>query len=250
MKMGNNPTKKEYTHENKNSSQLFTEKELNFLVSLDRDITGFTGKYMKIADNKYSLETFIYKTPDFYNQVGLEFDSKNFLDKNPDKTIELLYILEKEFWNKGWIHGDLDTSNIVIQYEDNKTYFRIFDFEEIQYESPRNKVGFFKFIWSDIRKFMKEYLDLFLVKNTKTKKCYWLYKEHFFSSNNNIEYYLCNIIDMDSNKNINVSKSIKEILNFLDRFSVYKYLYSFTNKNKDNSNFEVVHDKMILSKDD
>lgn len=245
--MNRNPFKTEYTGDNEDNGQTFTKKEASFLLQLDRDIVGFTGKYKKV-DNNYSLETFIYQIPNFYNKTNLEFDSKLFLQKTPDKLIKLLYILKREFWNKGWIHGDLDTSNIVIQYKDNQIFFRIFDFEEIKYEPPQNKVEFFKFIWSDIRKFMKEYLDLELVRNIETKKCYWLYnRKYFFNSDNNLEVLLCNIIDFNSDKNINVDKNIKDILEFLNKFSVYKSLYPFITK--DNNDFEVVYDNMKLYKD-
>lgn len=237
----------EYTGDNVGNGQTFSKDESVFLLNLNRDIVGFTGNYKEVGDEEYSLETFIYKTPDFYERINIECDSKIFLEENPDKVIELLNILLKEFWIKGWVHGDLDSSNIVIQYKDDEIFFRIFDFEEIEYETPVNSVEFFKFIWSDIRKFMKEYLELELVRNIKSKKCGWLYKKKFFTTDTNIEYRLCNIIDMKLDKNINFSKNIKEILNFLDKFSVYKYLYDFMNK--DIGNFEVVHDKMILSKD-
>ena len=135
----------------------------------------------------------------------------------------------------------------MIQYKDDKIFFRIFDFEEIESRPVENSVIFFKFIWSDIRKFMKEYLELELVRNTNTKKCYWLYKkEYFFNTDNKLEDFLCNIIDMSPDSNINVDKNIKDILQFLNKFSVYKYLYPFMRKDK----FRVVYDKMILSKDD
>lgn len=53
---------------------------------------------------------------------------------------------------------------------------------------------------------------------------------------------------MSPDSNINIGKNIKDTLQFLDKFSVYKYLYSFMSK--DNTKFRVVYDKMILSKDD
>jgi len=244
-----NPLRTEYTGDNPENGQTFSGEEANFLLKLNRDNVGFTGEYKEVGDDEYSLETFIYQVPDFYNQTNIKYDSKTFLQKNPNKVRELLYILLGEFWSKGWVHGDLDSSNIVIQYKDDKIFFRIFDFEEIEYRPVENTVKFFKFIWSDIRKFMKEYLDLELVRNMKTKNCYWLYqKKYFFNTDNEVEVRLCNIIDMSPNSNINVGKNIIDTLQFLDKFSVYKYLYPFMSK--DNTKFEVVSDKMILFEDD
>lgn len=244
-----NPVRIEYTGDNPENGQTFSGKDVNFLLRLNRDNVGFTGEYKKVGDDEYSLETFIYQVPNFYNQTNIECDSKTFLEKSPNKVIELLHILLQEFWSKGWVYGDLDSSNIVIQRKDDKIFFRIFDFEEIESRPVENSVRFFKFIWSDIRKFMKEYLELELVRNTKTKKCYWLYKkQYFFNTDNKLEDRLCNIIDMSPNSNINVGKNIKDTLQFLDKFSVYKYLYPFMSK--DNTKFRVVYDKMILSKDD
>lgn len=244
--MSKNPVRIEYTGDNVYNGQTFSTEKKNFLLNLDRNIVGFTGNYKKVGNNKYSLQTFIYQIPNFSSQTNLEFDSKIFLQENPDKTVQLLEILQREFWNKGWIHGDLDTSNIVIQYKDNQVFFRIFDFEEINYKTPQNNVKFLKFVWSDIRKFMEEYIDLKLVRHIETKKCYWLYKDkYFFNTDNNLEYLLCNSIDMNSDKIIDVSKIISNIIKFLDRFSVYKYLY-FLSENEI-TDFKVVNDEMILS---
>tara|TARA_Y100000389_G_scaffold72500_1_gene69257 strand:+ start:1094 stop:1816 length:723 start_codon:yes stop_codon:yes gene_type:complete len=240
--MGNNPVKKEYTKKNK--EKLFNFKEANFLLDIDRNNVGFTGNYEKITDDEFLLETIVYENFDLS-----KYDSKTFLDNNPDKIIKLIAILAREFWIKGWIQGNLDSSNIIVFHIDNKLFFKIFNFDKIEHKSPENSFYFFKFIWSDIRKFMKEYLELELVRNTKTKKCYWLYKkEYFFNTDNKLEDRLCNIIDMSPNSNINVGKNIKDTLQFLDKFSVYKYLYPFMSK--DNTKFRVVYDKMILSKDD
>lgn len=248
-----NPVRKEYTGDDPENGQTFSRKEINFLLNLNRDNVGFTGNYKKVGYDEYSLETFIYQVPDFYNQINTECDSKIFLENNPTKVIDLLYILLKEFWRKGWVHGDLDSSNIVIQYKDDKIFFRIFDFEEIESMPVENSIRFFKFIWSDIRKFMKEYLELELVRNTNTKKCYWLYKkEYFFNTINNVEDHLCNIIDMSPDSNINVGENIKYILQFLYTFSVYKFsVYKIVYPiSKDNTKFGVVYDKMLLSKDE
>lgn len=232
--------KKEYINDNKD----FSPKEANFLLNIDRDNVGFTGEYKK-SDDEYLFETMIYER---FNSCN-EYNSKIFLDNNPDKVTRLIIILAKEFWIKGWIHGNLDSSNIIVYHMDTKVFFKIFNFDKIEYKSPENSFYFFKFIWTDIRKFMKEYLELELVRNMKTKKSYWLYKkEYFFKTDNKLEECLCNIIDMNPNSNINVGKNIKDILQFIDKFSVYKYLYTFMSK--DNTNFEVVYDKMILSKDD
>tara|TARA_Y100000389_G_C17304594_1_gene434736 strand:+ start:504 stop:737 length:234 start_codon:yes stop_codon:yes gene_type:complete len=52
---------------------------------------------------------------------------------------------------------------------DNKVFFKIFNFDKIEYKSPGNSFYFFKFIWTDVRRFIKEYLELELVRNTNTK---------------------------------------------------------------------------------
>ena len=80
---------------------------------------------------------------------------------------------------------------------------------------------------SDIRKFMKEYLELELVRNVKTKKCYWLYKKkYFFNSNDDSQFKLeddvCYIIDKESDKPFNFCKFMKEIIYFIRIFCVNK----------------------------
>ena len=218
---------------------------------MDRDIVGFTGKFSEKEDGIYSLETFIYKTPDFYNQVNLEYDSKTFLEKNPIKVIDLLTILHNEFWCKGWVHGDLDSSNILIQYkDDDNIFFRIFDFEEIEYSVAGDRVGFFKFIWSDIRKFIKEYLELELVKDVKNDKCYWLYQNKIFNSDNNLERFLCDLTGkIEDDAYINFRKYILVTLDFIANFTLGLKPYTYTDF-KDFKNLKVVYDNMILSEND
>lgn len=246
--MSNNPIKKEYTNEGENADHIFSYKETEFLLGLDRTIVGFTGNYKEIND-EYALETYIYLMPNFYEKTNLEYDSKIFLHKNPCELKRLLLILSKEFWFKGWIHGDLDNSNIVIQYENDNVYFRIFDFEHLEYKNPQNTVDFFKFIWSDIRKFMKEYLILELVRNTKTKKCYWFYdNKYFFKTQENLESKLCNIIDMDSSEYLDFGKNLQSIIKFIDNFAVNKYLYDFKTDSGEDviGDVDVVGDEMFL----
>jgi hypothetical protein len=240
-----NPIKIEYTGV---SGQIFNEQDTIFLLNLNRNIVGFTGNYKK-EDDMFSLETFIYKAPNFYTGENLECDSKTFLQNHPNKVIDLLTILHNEFWYKGWVHGDLDSSNIVIQHKDNNIFFRIFDFEHIEFNVPTDSIGFFKFIWSDIRKFMKEYLDLELVKNMKTNKCYWLYEQtKLFNSYKNVEETLCDIIVRSQDDCVDFRRTILVTLEFLASFSVYKQEYTFTTP--DNKELKVVYDNMILSGDD
>jgi len=246
--MSLNPLKKEYTNEGENYRHIFSEEKKDFLLGLDRNIVGFTGNYKQVINNLYTLETYIYRIPDLYNRSGLEYDSIIFLDKKPHRIEKLFLILLQEFWSKGWIHGDLDSSNIVIQYEGDHIYFRIFDFEYLEYKNPGNNVGYFKFIWSDVRKFIKEYLRVELIRNTDTNRCYWFYdNKYLFETKNKIENILCDIIDMDDDKHIILRKVMKDIVNFVDNFSVGKYLYDF--KDDDGvDNFSVVGDKMIQYK--
>lgn len=73
-----NPVRTEYTGDNPENGQTFNGKEANFLLKLNRDNVVFTGEYKKVGDDEYSLETFIYQVPDFYNQTNIECDSKHF----------------------------------------------------------------------------------------------------------------------------------------------------------------------------
>ena len=50
---------------------------------------------------------------------------------------------------------------------------------------------------------------------------------------------------MSPTSNIEISKNINDISKFINKFSVYKYLYDF--RTQDSTNFEVVYDNMILS---
>lgn len=237
--MGNTLIKKEYIKKNK--EKLFNLKEANFLLKLNKDNVGFTGNCEKISNDEFLLETIVYKNFDLSN-----YNSKIFLDNNPDKIIKLISILAKEFWLEGWIHGNLDSNNIIVYHIDNKVFFKIFNFDKIEYKSPGNSFYFFKFIWTDVRRFIKEYLELELVRNTNTKKCYWRYQgKYFFNSDDDnddsqfkLEDDVCYIIDKESDKSFNFCKFMKEIIYFIRIFCVNKYLYVF--EQYDNKEFQVI----------
>lgn len=48
---------------------------------------------------------------------------------------------------------------------DNNLFFKIFNFDKIEHKSPENSFYFFKFIWTDVRRFIKEYLEIQILKN-------------------------------------------------------------------------------------
>lgn len=166
--------KKEYSSNQKD--WFYDWGTVKFLFKLmESGNVGLTGEYQKKEDEygytMYSLETILYQTYDgTKHKETKKYSSQYFLQENPEEVENFLEFLRKYFWTQGWIHGDLDPSNTVIHYpEENKHQFKIFDFEFVEYIHEDTSIGYvpntvrtFKFIWTDIRRFMREYLNLTL----------------------------------------------------------------------------------------
>jgi len=166
-----------------------------------------------------------------YNDINTyQYDSKDFLNKNPKEILQLLLILRKEFWDKGWVLGDLDTKNITVYKKDNKVFFRIINYLEVKNKITQDVVSFLKFVWTDIRKFIKNYLHLELVKNTESGQCFWKYNEYFLlKMDNMLEDKLCKIFDTNSQNEFPDKDNLTEIINIIGDFplKVEDYIENF-----------------------
>lgn len=217
-------------------NKLYTDAEdTKFLLSLPRDIVAFTGEFEVNPENKeeYVLKTDLYLT-------GEDYNSKIWFNKDVNLYNNFIDTMYTNFWTRGWVHGDLDTSNITIQpnlINPNLSKFKIFDFEFItKYEyRNHNTVGFIKFIWSDIRKILKEYFNIYLVRNKDTEKCYWLIDECFGDVRDNCIYVfsnilsaeLCNLLDKHDTTPINSALILQKLQQVLkDMFLVKNGLHS------------------------
>jgi len=191
-----NPIRTEMCKTQDGDDIFISNNEKMFLLSINKNITGFTGKTKKDG-KEYQLETFIYK--DANN--GDQFNSKIIFNKNPQMFLYFMQQMYDKFWKNGWIHGDLDTSNIVIQYfENTEMTFRIFDFEHVEYKEPKNTTEFFKFIWSDISKILNEYFSISLVKYTKFDQCFLCINNRIAIEESPYIHQICSVLDSQDDR--------------------------------------------------
>ena len=142
-----NPFRKELSTSSSSEEVWLNEEVVNFIYKLPREITAFTGKHIEKNIGKgreYRLETNIYKDTNY----GEKYNSKKMFLNNNILFKDFLNNMKKYFWNKGWVHRDLNKSNYVIYYYNQKPKLKIFDFEHTEkYTLDLNTVGYFKFLW-------------------------------------------------------------------------------------------------------
>lgn len=70
----------------------------------------------------------------------------------------------KYFWIKGFCHGDLDPSNIILTKEGN---IQLIDLEDLSlYHGEKNTVGFFIYLWKkDVLRILREFCNIWDVND-------------------------------------------------------------------------------------
>ena len=210
-----NPFRKEWSTSSSSEEVWLDENVANFILNLPREITAFTGKHIEKNIGKgieYRLETNIYKDTNY----GEKYNSKKIFLKNNILFEDFLNNIKKYFWNKGWVHGDLNPSNYVIYYSNQKPKLKIFDFEHTEKYTLKdlNTVGYFKFLW-------KEELRLLYYIYANGME---LNKDNFTWNINGIEMEdkmsktIYMFLNSENNEKININKLLNYIIYHLKCF--------------------------------
>ena len=128
---------------------LYNGETTGFLLSIDRNFSCLTGDYDEMGRGQYLLYTYIFP----YQQENF---SDEFLKRKPWSILDLVKLLQTNFWDKGWCHGDLDSSNVLVDFTTaDYPRFRIYDFEFTEtYKSYQD-------LWNvDIKTFLVEFCHI------------------------------------------------------------------------------------------
>ena len=140
-----------------------------------------------------------------------------------------LNTIKRNFWDKGWIHGDLDPSNYVIYYPNNnyeEPKFKIFDFEHIEkYTGNLNTYGYIQFLWGDNNQ-ARDLQDIFS-KLIQKRLIDGKWKTNETLIQDEISLLLKIILNSDKHIVINIDNFLNQIIRYLLEENEKNFVGSF-----------------------